>query len=88
MANQHHVLKSHPPMFKELHGGRPFDVRKNDRDYKPGDTVTFGEWDPDTERFTGREITHEITHVSGLAQQVGFVVLGLKAPDKPIAPPA
>ena len=43
----HHSLKILPIYFKEVVAGRKnFEVRKNDRNYQPGETVTLNEWDP------------------------------------------
>lgn len=51
----HHDLKAHPDSF-ELIALRQSQVqlRRNDRDFKVGDTCTFYEWQPTHQRYTGR----------------------------------
>ena len=44
----HHELKIWPSFYEEVKSGRkPFDIRRNDRGFQKGDTITFREWDPD-----------------------------------------
>lgn len=44
----HHVLKTHPPLFRAVRDGvKNFDVRKDDRAFQAGDTVEFKFHDPD-----------------------------------------
>lgn len=60
--SQHHELKIYPQFWRELVAGRkPFEVRRDDRNFKVGDTVSLKEYDPKV-GFTGagpyiREIT-------------------------------
>ena len=65
-----HYLKSWPGRFEEVRGGRkPFEIRKNDRDFRPGDHVVLLEWDPVVGRsreasgFTGRTVVGDIIAV-------------------------
>lgn len=42
-----HYLKTWPSYFQAIKAGdKPFEVRRNDRDYQPGDTLILQEWDP------------------------------------------
>ena len=54
-----HEIKILPEYFKLVatpHGGiKRFELRKNDRDYQVGDSVTLREWNG--EEYTGNEIT-------------------------------
>lgn len=53
-------------------GDKPFEIRKNDRDYHAGDYVTFivnGEPMDDL---------YKITYVSNYEQKEGYVVFGIK----------
>lgn len=44
---KHHDLKLAPQYYGFVCAGlKNFEIRKNDRDYRVGDTVTFYEWDP------------------------------------------
>lgn len=56
-----HVIKSCPQQFQEvIDGARPFEIRKDDRDYATGDTVVLVEFDPLTKLHTGRSTTRII----------------------------
>ena len=79
-----HELKTWPEYFDSiLTGAKPFEVRKNDRAFQPGDDLLLREWFA-TEQggvYTGREVTRSVTYVlrDGMAFGVaeGVVVLGL-----------
>ena len=59
-----HILKCWRPYFQDvLTGSKPFEVRKNDRDFKVGDTMTLLETMPGGSPFTGREVDVRITYV-------------------------
>lgn len=59
-----HELKTWPEYFQAVWKGlKKFEVRKNDRDFKVGDTLYLREWDPVTEKYTGREARVEVTYV-------------------------
>lgn len=76
-----HELKCWPQFFDAiLDGSKPYEVRKDDRDFAVGDTLHLREWNPDTWVYTGREtrarITHKLTdNAFGVA--LGYCVLGL-----------
>ena len=71
-----HVIKIWPDYFCAVSLGRKtFEIRKNDRDYLPGDYVVMREWDPMTRKYTGWQITATIgwmTTVNADANQVAF----------------
>lgn len=59
-----HDLKIWPCFFEATATGlKTNEVRKNDRDYRRGDILNLREWDPETQKFTGRGISVEVTHV-------------------------
>jgi Domain of unknown function (DUF3850) len=59
-----HDLKTWPEFFHDLATGqKTFELRKNDRDYRVGDTLRLREWDPDTKTYSGRETTRRVTHM-------------------------
>lgn len=79
-----HDVKCWPPYFDAvLSGEKPFEVRKADRDYRPGDTMRLREYLPERDFFTGRHVLRRIAfRLDGGAFGVepGFVVLGI-VPD-------
>lgn len=59
-----HCLKIWPEPFRAVREGRKrFEYRNNDRDFRVGDHVFLFEWNPEGERYTGREILVEVTYV-------------------------
>ncbi len=79
----HHELKIMPVYFQPvLDGTKTFEIRDNsDRNFQEGDAVTLNEWDG--ERFTGRNAKRLITFVTDYAQQLGYVVFGMKEVSEP-----
>ncbi|MDC7288518.1 DUF3850 domain-containing protein [Blautia schinkii] len=63
---KHHKIKILPEYFGQVAtvggGKKRFEIRKNDRDYQVGDTVTLQEWEPDS-GYTGNEITIQIGYL-------------------------
>lgn len=50
-----HALKEHPEHFENVISGKKlFEIRKNDRDFKTGDLLALNEYDPETQKYTGR----------------------------------
>jgi hypothetical protein len=59
-----HELKTRPePYDAMMLGLKTFEVRKNDRDFRVGDTLMLREWDPDTKKYTGNFIKRDITYI-------------------------
>lgn len=95
-----HVLKVWPEYYQSVVDGiKPFEFRRDDRDYKVGDTLRLREWNPDyidgyTEAqmeaaYTGRETVRIVTYklpggAFGLPK--GLCILGLAAPAAPNNP--
>lgn len=62
-AVKHHDIKILPQFFEDTSCGRKsFELRKDDRDYQIGDTVTMHEWTPDA-GYTGRQLMITIIYV-------------------------
>lgn len=80
-----HKLKTWPGYWYAVHEGyKNFEVRINDRDFKTGDTLILQEYNPDSNKYTGRELERTVAYtlsgVSGLGIESGYVVMGLHAP--------
>jgi hypothetical protein len=68
-------LKSWPEYFKAtVEGSKTFELRKNDRDFKVGDTVVLWEYLPETATLTGQTLVTRITYLltSGPWLQPGY----------------
>jgi hypothetical protein len=78
-----HNLKTWPEYFDAVAiGAKTFEVRKHDRDYVVGDWLRLMEYDPETERFTGREAMRRVTyilsgHLLHIGIRRGYCVMGL-----------
>ncbi len=77
-----HELKCWPVWFTALaHGEKTLELRRDDRPYAAGDTLSLREWDPETETYTRRGLTATVTHVlrdpEGRWLQPGVVALSL-----------
>lgn len=48
---------------KILDGVKKYELRLADWDCNPGDVLVLREWDPETKKYTGRELEKQITHV-------------------------
>lgn len=87
-----HELKIWPSHFEKVrNGSKPFEVRKNDRDFAVGDVLDLREWDPTpaggfglnvgtptgyTDRWVERVVTCVLTGTEwGIAE--GYCVMGL-----------
>lgn len=83
-AGVRHDLKIWPQYFDAVASGdKTFEWRKDDRDYRVGDTLRLREWLPDRERYTGREITKRVSYIlRGNGFPEGYAVLALAAPQE------
>jgi hypothetical protein len=75
-----HTLKILPQYFKEVwNEDKTFELRKDDRDYKIGDTLRLQEFDYGI--YTGRECARTILYILRDADQYGlkegFVILAM-----------
>lgn len=61
-----HQVKSWPHLFEAtLRGEKTHDVRRSEeRDYQVGDTLRLQEFDPESQRYTGRELIVRITYIT------------------------
>lgn len=75
-----HDLKTWPTYYRRVfEGEKRFEIRKNDRDFRPGDTLKLMEWNPETKEFTGRELFRRAGYIldshDGLND--GYVIIQL-----------
>ncbi len=73
-----HNLKILPAYFEMvLNGSKPFEIRKDDRDFCVGDLLVLKEWEPGG--YTGRVVKRQTTIVFRDEEYLapGFVILGL-----------
>lgn len=77
-----HELKTWIQYFTEVwNKNKPFEVRKNDRNYEVGDTLKLLEYDHENNIFTGRYIFASISYIlhgGAFGVESGFCVLGLQ----------
>jgi hypothetical protein len=77
-----HELKVHPQFWEALtRGAKPFEIRRNDRRFKVGDTCELRRYDPSSIGFTGERMSLQITYVLAyedfpVGLQPGYVALG------------
>jgi hypothetical protein len=93
-----HDLKVWPEFFDALADGRkPFEIRKNDRDYQVGDVLRLREYAPGPDVYTGRELRRTVSYMLegndslafAFGLRTGFVAMGLEnaeveRPPKPL----
>lgn len=73
-----HKLKIQSEYFKEVcTGTKSFEIRKNDRNFKVGDTLLLQEFIPETQEYTGRIVERKIKYITDYAQQENYVVMAI-----------
>lgn len=74
-----HDLKCWPIYFQMVDDlMKQFEIREvRDRIFEAGDTLLLREWEPKTERYTGRRCRRLVTYVTDFEQKPGFVVMSL-----------
>lgn len=81
-----HHLKTWPRFFQPMwNGEKPFEIRKNDRDFRVGDILILDEWDPDSEkeiseRYTGRAMKKRVKFIMPLHEGLreGYVAMAVE----------
>ncbi len=79
-----HNLKCWESVFRAtVDGSKPYEVRRNDRDYEVGDVLVLWRWDPVASRPTGEFTTVAVTALTqgrwGLPDDM--CVMGFSAAD-------
>jgi hypothetical protein len=92
-AGATHELKTWPEYFQAVKAGiKTFELRKNDRDYKVGDTLLLREWKPEgysdvspnelIGKYTGDalkvQVTYILPYVPNFGIMGGYVVMGCR----------
>ncbi len=75
-----HDLKCWPAFFAGLRDGtKPFELRRNDRNYQVGDELLLREWLPGSRIYTGFEVRARVTCIisEGPWLAPGYVAMGL-----------
>ncbi|MEM5592885.1 DUF3850 domain-containing protein [Niallia circulans] len=73
-----HFLKIQPQYFEEVrNGNKSFEIRKNDRDFKVGDTLYLQEYNPLEQEYTGEVVKREITYITNYAQQENYIIMAI-----------
>lgn len=81
-----HDLKINPFPFGLVRAGKKlFEIRKDDREFRSGDTLRLWEYWPQSERFSGRvvEVTVTCALRDGWGLKDGYVALGTTEPYIP-----
>lgn len=90
MTRREHDLKTWPIAFVAVRDGlKPWELRKNDRDYRVGDLLRLREWRPDLEDYSGAIEERLVTWMLegpafGLPE--GYVIMSLAKADQVMAP--
>ena len=59
-----HEIKLHPEFYAaHMFGKKPWEIRKDDRNYQEGDAVHLREWSPTHNAYTGRHAYRFITYL-------------------------
>jgi len=75
-----HELKIYPQYFRAvLERRKTFEVRKNDRHFEVGDSVCLREYDPFTDKYTGRMWYGDITYIldNDAYCKKGYVIMSI-----------
>lgn len=72
-----------PKYFRDvLDGLKTFELRKDEDDIQPGDTLVLKEWDPDEKSFTGWQVEKQVSYVlrkcSYYGLMDGYCIIGFE----------
>lgn len=77
-----HKLKTLSEYFQDVDSGlKTFEIRKNDRSFKVGDTLELLEYDKESDQITGNLCLRQITYIvegGKFGLEKDFVVMGIK----------
>ena len=75
-----HELKTIPPFFEDVRLGRKtFEFRKNDRNFRVGDSLELREYLPASKAYSGRQIKCKIVYILSDFEGIkdGYAILGI-----------
>jgi hypothetical protein len=76
-----HYLKTWPQYFEDVFNGKKtFELRRNDREFQLGDILILKEWEQDTCRYTGRQVSKKVEYIlegGSLGLEKGYVIMAL-----------
>ncbi len=79
MQTEHELKLRSEFYLRVATGQKPFEIRKNDRDYQVGDRLIMREWQDGVGFVDNSEtIIADVTYISTFNQQPGYVVMGIK----------
>jgi len=85
-----HCLKCWPVPFDAMvAGAKPYEIRKDDRDYRVGDILIPRLWNPTSQTYDGRHIARLVTYKTSGGEwglPPDLCVLGLVPCDPPLHP--
>lgn len=76
-----HALKIEPQYYEAVKTGKkPFEVRKNDREFAVGDYLALNEYNAEEQKHTGRAVLAKVLYILDDEQYTppGFVVMGIR----------
>jgi hypothetical protein len=84
-----HHLKTWPEYFKAVQSGKkPFELRKNDRNFQVGDVLMLHEYDPEiglNDMSIGSALRLEVTYIfeddGTFGLEKGYCIMGIKFAD-------
>lgn len=83
--SKHHELKTWTEFLEPIaRGWKTFEVRKNDRDFKEGDTLMLMGWDKDRGIYTDQDIhclVHFCLYGPAFGIEDGYVVMSIQVLD-------
>jgi len=81
-----HDIKTWPIAFRAVRDGlKPWELRKNDRDFKVGDLLCLHEFNPDADVYTGQRLTQQVRWIldGGFGLPKGYIIMTLDQPFLP-----
>jgi hypothetical protein len=84
-----HNLKTWPEAYDAVYADlKPWEFRKNDRDYRVGDTLRLLRWSPDSETYTGEEMRRRVVWIlegGRFGVPEGYCIMTLSRIDAAVA---